>query len=157
MKSRHIGNAVWTGAAASGMAAMLYRFAIRPWHQRWGATDGEVRSLLPGDDLIPAPKGETTRAVAIEAPPSEVGPWLIQIGQQRGGFYSYTWLENLVGCQIRNADCIVPEWQQVALGDLVYLHPQAPPLFVNQIEPQRALVLSSRLLHRLPQPRGRVH
>ncbi len=68
-------------------------------------------------------------------------PWLVQIGQRRGGFYSYTWLENLVGCDIHNANRIVPEWQALKVGDEVWLHPKAPPLRVLAIEPGRAIVL----------------
>jgi hypothetical protein len=65
---------------------------------------------LPGDDLVPDPGYEHTRDV--RAPAEEVWPWLAQIGQGRGGFYSYEWLENLAGCDIHNADEIRPEWQR---------------------------------------------
>jgi hypothetical protein len=63
------------------------------------------------------------------------------MGQTRGGFYSYTWLENLVGCHMRNADEIVPEWQELKVGDSVWLHPKAPPVEVAAVDPGRALVL----------------
>ena len=63
------------------------------------------------------------------------------MGQTRGGFYSYTWLENLVGCHMHNADEIVPEWQELNVGDKVWLHPKAPPVEVAAIEPRRAIVL----------------
>ena len=63
------------------------------------------------------------------------------MGQNRGGFYSYTWLENLVGCHMRNADEIVPEWQELKVGDKVWLHPKAAPVKVAVIEPGRAIVL----------------
>jgi hypothetical protein len=63
------------------------------------------------------------------------------MGQNRGGFYSYTWLENLVGCHMRNADRIVPEWQSLEVGDSVRLHPKAPPLKVLMVEPGRSIVL----------------
>jgi len=69
-----------------------------------------------------------------------VWPWLVQIGQTRAGFYSYEWLENLVGCDMHNADR-VPEWQDLKVGDEVWLHPEAPPLKVRIIEPGRAIVL----------------
>jgi hypothetical protein len=63
------------------------------------------------------------------------------MGQDRGGFYSYTWLENLAGCHMRNADEVVPEWQELKVGDSVWLHPKAPPTKVAAIEPGRAIVL----------------
>jgi len=127
-----------TGAAA--LAA--YALVIRPWHLRWGATDAELAAPLPGDELCPEPKVLSTHAITIHAPVRLVWPWIAQLGQHRGGFYSYTWLENLVGCQMRNADRIVPEWQEINVGDEVWLHPQAPPLTVKAVEPERYLVLA---------------
>lgn len=67
-------------------------------------------------------------------------PWLVQIGQGRGGFYSYTWLENLVGCRMRNAERIVPEFQDPKVGDEIFFHPKAPPARVTILQPGRALV-----------------
>jgi hypothetical protein len=129
-------------AAAGGVAALsAYWFLIRPWHLRWGATDEELRKSLPGDDLIQSPPLNATHAITVNAPVEHVWPWLVQIGQTRGGFYSYVWLENLVGCKMHNADRIVPEWQELKVGDEVWLHPKAPPLKVVSIEPGRAIVL----------------
>jgi hypothetical protein len=71
--------------------------AARPWFLRWGATDEEIGRSWPGDELSPDPVSEATRAITIHAPVEAVWPWLVQIGQDRGGFYSYTWLENLFG------------------------------------------------------------
>jgi len=130
--------AVASGAPA---AALAYWFGLRPWSLRWGATDAERVKPLPGDDRVPHPKVESTRAVTIDAPPEDVWPWIAQIGQDRAGFYSYTWLENLVGCHMRNAGRLVPEWQDIAEGDFVWLHPKAPPLAVNELIPGRAMVL----------------
>jgi len=62
------------------------------------------------------------------------------LGQGRGGFYSYDFLENLVGCDIHSADRIVPEWQDVGVGDEVKLHPKVA-LAVAALEPGRSLVL----------------
>ena len=122
--------------------SFLYWFLVRPWHLRWGATDREVRQSFPGDELTsPHPKLDATHAITINAPAAEVWPWLVQVGQNRGGFYSYTWLENLVGCRMRNADRIVPEWQQLEVGDRVWLHPKAPPLKVLMVELGRSIVL----------------
>ena len=129
-------------AAVGGAAAFsIYAFLIRPWHLRWGATDEELKTPLPGDDLVHDPKLNATHAITIDAPVENVWPWLVQMGQNRGGFYSYAWLENLVGCRMRNADDVVPEWQELKVGDEVWLHPKAPPLKVLLIEPGRAIVL----------------
>jgi hypothetical protein len=126
-------------AGAAGIAA--YVLGIRPWHLRWGATDEELNEPLIGDELAPNPKLRATHAITINAAARDVWPWLVQMGQTRGGFYSYTWLENLAGCHMRNADEIVPEWQELKVGDSVWLHPKAPPVEVAAIDPGRALVL----------------
>jgi len=135
------------GAVTSVGATALstYIFAIRPWHLRWGATDEEVKRALPGDDLVPAPKLNATHAITIDAPPAEVWPWLAQIGQGRGGFYSYDWLENLMGLNIHSADRILPEYQHLKVGDIVPFAPGGfgPP--VAAIERGRALVLGGKI------------
>jgi hypothetical protein len=129
-------------SAFGGAAALAaYAFLIRPWHLTWGATNEELKKALPGDDLVQDPKLNATHAITIDAPVEDVWPWLVQMGQNRGGFYSYAWLENLVGCDMHNADQIVPEWQELKVGDDVWLHPKAPPLKVLLIEPERAIVL----------------
>jgi hypothetical protein len=122
-------------------ALKAYAFLIRPWHLKWGATQAELEEPLPGDDVVPNPKHEATHAVTINAPVVDVWPWLVQIGQNKGGFYSYSALENLVGCGIHNADRIVPEWQSLRAGDVLWLHPKAPPLPVLVVEPGRAIVI----------------
>ena len=128
-------------AVAAAGAVTAYVCGIRPWHLRWGATDEELNAPLIGDELVPRPKLKATHAITINAPAADVWPWLVQMGQNRGGFYSYTGLENLVGCHMRNADEIVPEWQNLKVGDKVWLHPKAPPVEVAAIEPKRAIVL----------------
>lgn len=133
-----------TAAAVVGAGALAaYILRVRPWHLRWGATDEELRASLPGDELVPQPNVEATHAITVEAAVGEVWPWLVQIGQDKGGFYSYTWLENLVGCHMRNAGRIMPEFQRLQVGDSVRLHPKAPPLPVLICKPPRALVLGS--------------
>ena len=128
-------------AAAGAAAVTAYACGIRPWHLRWGATDEELNAALIGDELVPQPKLKATHAITINAPAAEVWPWLVQMGQNRGGFYSYTCLENLVGCHMHNAEEIVAEWQNLRVGDKVWLHPKAPPVEVAAIEPGRAIVL----------------
>ena len=117
-----------------------YAFVIRPWHLRWGATGEEVDKPLPGDDLVPEPGIESTRAITVEAPAGKVWPWLAQVGQDRGGFYSYEWLENLAGAQMHNADRVHPEWQHRDVGEIVFLHPAIGPK-VAAFEPGTAMVL----------------
>ena len=97
----------------------LYVAFLHPWLIEWGATAEEQHMTLPGDDIDPPPY--VTRAIDIAAPPSAVWPWIIQMGQDRGGFYSNTWIENLFGSDIHNAQAIHPEWQRRALGDVVPL------------------------------------
>ena len=130
-------------AATVGAAVSMSVVTLRWSYLRWGAVDHETVEPLPGDDLISAPGLVATRAITIEAPPAEVWPWVAQLGQGRGGFYSYDWLENLVGCRITSADRVVPEWQDVAPGDELRLHPQVV-LGVAQVDPGRALVVDGR-------------
>ncbi|MCL2455775.1 MAG: SRPBCC family protein [Micrococcales bacterium] len=106
----------------------------------FGATEAELDAELPGDSLVPHANLVATRAVTIAAPPEEVWRWVVQIGADRGGFYSYDALENLVGCGITSADRIEERWQHLEAGDKVYLHPTVA-LEVAEVTPERALVL----------------
>jgi hypothetical protein len=134
--------AIVTIAFAAYAGALI---ALRPWHSRWGATDEEVAEQLPGDEF--APRGAVcNHAITIEAPVSEVWRWMVQIGQDRAGFYSYSWLESLFLADIHNADRIVPEWQQLKVGDFVRLaskrhYGDAPRCRVLALEPNHYLVL----------------
>ena len=107
---------------------------------RWGATDAELRLALPGDEVLHRADLVATRAVTINAEPAKVWPWIAQLGQGRGGFYTYDRLENLVGADIHSADRIVPEWQQVEIGDEVNLAPGVA-LKVDHVDPAGSLVL----------------
>jgi len=121
-------------------AAATYVLLARPRLLRWGATGQEADEPLPGDELIANADLTATRAVTIRGPADQVWPWIAQLGQGRGGFYSYDFLENLVGCDIHSADRIVPEWQDVGVGDEVRLAPEVG-LVVASLEPGRSLVL----------------
>jgi hypothetical protein len=129
------------GFVVGALAVVAYALVIRPWHMSWGATEEELRRPLPGDEHVARPKALATHGVTIHAPAAEVWPWLAQIGQGRGGFYSYDWLENLFGCDIHNVDRVVPEYQNLAAGDGIKLHPDAPALSVVTCDPPRAVVL----------------
>jgi hypothetical protein len=135
MRSR----AAVAGAAAIGSAA-AYLLVVRLWQLRWGATEEERDATLAGDDLLPNPDLIATRAITVHALADQVWPWIAQLGQGRGGFYSYDALENLVGCEIHSADRVVPEWQDLKVGDQVNLAPEVG-LGVAGVEPGRALVL----------------
>ena len=104
--------------------------AFRPWNVRWGTTAEERATALPGDEFVPVAHYRIDHAITIDAPPEVVWPWLIQIGQDRGGFYSYTTLENAVGAKITNASQIVPEWQRRHVGELV---PTVPEKYLGGI------------------------
>lgn len=158
MRNRNL--VIGTGLAAAGIGVTAaYLWKLRPWHLRWGATDEEVKKSLPGDELVTQPKLRATHAITIDAPATDLWPWLVQMGQNRGGFYSYAWLENLVGCHMQNADEIVPEWQELKVGDKVWLHPKAPPVEVAAIEPGHAIVLKPWgpfVLHPIDERRTRL-
>jgi hypothetical protein len=124
-------------ALAGTAAACAYALLVRPSLLSWGATREERSKVLPGDELVRDFGVRTTRAVTIEAPVERVWAWLAQIGQDRGGFYSYEWLENLAGCRMRNADRIYPEWQEREVGETVYLH-WASGLKLARFEPNRS-------------------
>lgn len=131
--------------AAVGAAALYYG-SVRPWMYTWGARADEVEAALPGDDLVSADGPRTTRAVTIDAPVDAVWPWLAQIGEDRGGFYSYSWLERAVGARIHNAKAVHLQWQQLRVGDTVWLakrYGRSGHQTVAAVEPNSHLVLMS--------------
>lgn len=125
---------------ALGTVTMVAAAVLRARQRRWGATDEEVNLTLPGDNLVSPADLTATRAITIHATAAQVWPWIAQLGQGRGGFYSYDFLENLVGCNIHSTDRIVPEWQHIDIGAQVNLAPQVA-LTVALVVPARALVL----------------
>jgi hypothetical protein len=113
---------------------------LRGHRRAWGSTPTEIAAAWPGDELIAQPAWTVTHAITIEAPAEEVWPWLAQIGQGRGGLYSFERLENLIGCRIRNTDRILPEHQDLSQVTEIRLAPQAA-LSLHHVEPGRDLVL----------------
>jgi hypothetical protein len=113
--------AIKLAQAAVGVALL---YVARRYYLNWGTTKEECRMSLPGDDLVNPPVVETTEGVWIDAPAGGVWPWLVQIGQDRGGLYTYQTVENLIGLDYHNADRIHPEWQRLAPGDLIRLAPK---------------------------------
>jgi hypothetical protein len=105
-------------AAAPVAAAFLYRRFLRQPILTWGATVEEAAARLPGDELLENADGVATRAITIDAPRSAVWPWIAQMGPSpRGGAYTYDWIENLLGLNIRSVDRILPDYQHPQVGD----------------------------------------
>ncbi len=126
-------------AGATIMAAGLITPFRRDRRNHWGVDAATAGRPYPGDELIPEPRWSWTHGANIEAPAEDVWPWIAQIGADRGGFYSYQWLENIIGCDVRNAETIHPEWTAREGGELL-LHPKVPPLRVVSVTPGRSLV-----------------
>jgi hypothetical protein len=114
--TRHAVATWFTAAALAYLSAVIL---LRPWQLDWGSTRDERLVTLPGDDLVENAHYRMDRVVTIHAPADSVWPWLVQIGQDRAGFYSYDRLERLVGADIHNAARVHPEWQVRQEGDLV--------------------------------------
>src|SRR5215472_7107622 len=121
------------------MAAGLLTPFGRGKRGSWGVGARAAARRYPGDELVPRPRWSWTHGIQIEAQAGDVWPWVAQISADRGGFYSYQWLENLIGCQVRNAATIHPDWAARPGGEL-RLHPKAPALRIVSVEPGRALV-----------------
>lgn len=125
-----------------------YALLVRPRLLRWGATDDEVNSAFPGAELVPGGTRGATMAVTIDAPRSDVWPWLVQMGYGRAGWYSWDYLDNFGR---HSADTLHPEWQNVKVGD--YLSgPNVTELErkaweVAALEPETFLGLRSRIPH----------
>jgi len=134
------------GVAAGAAAVMGYALAVRPRILTWGASDEEARRPLPGDDLVRDAKMKATHAVTIDRPAEQVWPWVVQIGHQRAGWYSYDWLHRLMGVagsvedESRSAEHIIPQLQDLQVGDVVEIAPDMGYKVVD-IQPERALVL----------------
>jgi len=127
----------------------VYFVGLRPWFRAWGADEALREATLPGDGLVAGGRPRETRAVLVHAPASAVWPWVAQIGQDRGGFYSFAILENLVGCDLANLDHLEPSLQAWKPGDRLWMYPPAKaggmgqaPLAVH--EPGHALVFYTR-------------
>ena len=146
---RWIRPAMWSTAAV--LVPLVAGHVILPWYTRWGTSEAERRTPLPGDDVVPNPETSYTMGITIHAAPSDIWPWLVQMGQGRGGFYTHEWIENLLGAHIHNADRVVCAWQQLEVGDTVRLTPDPyvgrPGQFmtVAESQPERALVFRQTL------------
>jgi hypothetical protein len=106
-----------------GALLLVFLMLVQPWYQRWGATDEELGAPLPEDAIAIAATSQDTRAITIDRPIDRVWPWLAQLGQDRGGFYSFDLLENLVGCQMPIEDVLRPDRQTWTVGDRLWMYP----------------------------------
>jgi len=121
---------------ASEMALRLLTPFLRGSRSHWGLDEEAAGRDYPGDELVEHPRWSWTHGIEIDAPPEGVWPWVAQIGADRAGFYSYQWLENLAGCELRNAETLREEWEHRA-GDTLVLHPKARPIPITKVEPGR--------------------
>lgn len=131
--------------AGLAILAVVGVIALMPWMDRWGATSDEINATYPGDELVPSPRSVYNRVVTVKAAPEEIYPWLVQMGAERGGMYTYSWFEtNILRCELINADRIQEEWQSLNEGDKVKMCPGdwGPPAYeVALLETNRAVVL----------------
>jgi hypothetical protein len=132
------------GGAAIMTAAYLSPF-LRQARSHWGLDEATAARAYPGDELVPEPRWSWTHGVEIGAPVAKVWTWIAQIGADRGGFYSYQWLENLVGCNVHNAETVHPEWE-AKLGQSLVLHPdeKAPRLQIVGVEREHFVLAEGR-------------
>ena len=138
--------ALYTILAVLLVAGLVYHLGLRQWCLHWGTTEAELHSTLPGDDLFPAYASEATHAITINASPQKIWPWLMQIGQDRSGFYSYTLLENAFGCEMPEVHSRVRNWKPRTPGETVWFC--APRRFHGQgkmisaiVEPDHAFAM----------------
>lgn len=147
---------IWHVAALTVAFTLLSYVGLaaftNPSNRTWGSTRAELTMSLPGD-AEPRNHGfELQHAVTIDAPAEDVWVWLVQLGQDRAGFYSYDWLERAFGLGIQNVSDVRPEWQTLQVGDVVRA---TPPNYlaglvdevawtVGDVAPERALVLENR-------------
>ena len=125
-----------------GFAVAAYPALWRDNCLNWGARTDETAREMPGDTFLPQAPVVSTRAIGIDAPASAIWPWLVQMGPGRGGAYTYDWIENLLGLNIHSVDEIVPELQDLAVGDEITLG-KGPVMRVEVLEPEHAMVLRS--------------
>jgi hypothetical protein len=142
MRKAMVAGLIGVGTGAAAVAAYLSAFL--PWQHRWGATDEEVYRALPGDELVPQPDLQWTRAITIQARDDDVWPWLVQIGAGRSGYYSYPWIETLMGLRVVRPLRITAAWQRPNAGDVIPAESDGAGYRVMVVEPPRVLVLGAQ-------------
>lgn len=130
---------------------------VRPRIARWGTPEGEVTGPQPGDTLIPQPMLQMTHSISIQASPERVWEWIVQIGYQRGGFYSYDWLERMAGLKgLQSATRIEQALQKLQVGDTVKISP-VTPMTVAVLQKNQAMVLRMLMSPITSLPLDRMH
>jgi hypothetical protein len=130
-----------TFAVGACLAAGYVRF-LRPRVLNWGASPDEIEREMPGDDIQPTPAIETTRVITVNAPPSAIWPWLVQMGPRpRAGVYTYDWIERLLGIDIENSDRILPEFQHMEAGTSWVMDKKGNGLKVVDVQEEHCIVL----------------
>ena len=137
--TRDLRNSVF---ATLGMLANAATPFLRSVRGRWGLAIEEAQRSYPGDELIPKPRRCWTHGIEIAAGAADVWPWVAQIGQDKAGFYSYQYLENLAGCRTQSSETLVPAWQDLKVGQRFSLHPKVPPLVIGALQPGRWFVVT---------------
>jgi hypothetical protein len=117
---------------ALSVLIILYFAWLREWQMNWGATEEDINRYMSGDELIQSPEFNSTRAVKIKASPEQMWPWIVQMGYKRAGLYGF---DNLDNGGIPSADRIIPEFQNLKVGDFIL-----PPLKVVEIDSNKSML-----------------
>ena len=129
------------------LLVVLLAVILTPWMDKWQTTAEERALVLPGDELIANPARVANHAITVQASANKIYPWILQTGADKSGMYSYTWLENLVGCTMAKVEEIRPEWQQLQVGDLMHMCAgdfAPPPYIVARILPDQAVIFGHK-------------
>ena len=129
------------------LLVVVLAIIFTPWMNRWHTTNEERSTGFPGDDLVKAPKLIINRGVTIHTTPQKIYPWLLQIGADKAGMYSYTWLERLTGCKMAKDEVIRPQWQELKEGDLMKMCAgdfAPPPYLVARIIPNESVIFGHK-------------
>lgn len=138
--------AIGIGTCLVGLA-VSYEVVLRDRCLTWGSSADEIARAMPGDDLLTDPDIVATRSITVDAAPERIWPWLVQMGPGRGGAYTYDWIENLLGLNMHSADTILPQFQNLAVGDTFVLGETGPRMRIAIVEPERAVVFASEDKH----------
>ena len=131
-----------TAAILAGALLAVYRARLRAAVLNWGATAQEAAAELPGDELLADADGISTRAITVDAPASDVWPWIAQMGPApRGGAYTYDWIENLLGLNMRSVDHVLPEFQSPQVGETIGYGKNQ--MRIERCEPERLIAWRS--------------
>ncbi len=126
---------------------ILLAILLTPWMDRWGTKVDERTTTLPGDDLFDNPVRVANRAVTINAPVEKIYPWILQMGADKSGMYSYTWLERTFGCKMAKDETIHPEWHDLKVGDEMKMCAgdfAPPPYLVARLLPNQAVIFGHK-------------